>query len=186
MQQEKVMEQARELRNEGYGVLLRGSVWDSGNSIDIQHNLNAFVQSPGCRGLERYISSQHDEVRRVAKDLVMRAVLNSQKNLKRQGASPNELSEHIARRSRELSSDAQILARKFGIADEAAIRENVVDEEVVFTASRNLVKKLSRGNAKKIERQPSTDNVWRKCSHSKTTRAPRRARRRVSKDEIKP
>lgn len=164
--------QAYKLIKKGYGELLKGSFE---YPIDnCQENINAFVAGvPDCdnaRGLERYMSKEHKQERDLAVEEVLEAVLKLQEHLEEHGISESECTERLRAASCLQSQESRMFARRMGIADALAVKEDEEDEpprSINTTTSRrpSLLHPLnsqsrhsfpSACNAKKALRQPST------------------------------
>lgn len=148
---EKIDREAHLIKSKGYGILLRDCF--QGPEDVVQDNINAFARLPEevCgRGLEKYLSRQHDEERLRVRETAKNAVLSGQKSLKNQGKSSEQISTKLAATLREYSLSAKLFARRLAIADELAVKH---DENLV--AAQELVKDMLSLNAKQVIRQPS-------------------------------
>lgn len=145
---------ANSMKKKGYGILLRDS-FGGRDGIEIQKNLSAFVQSEQGRGIERYLSYQHDEERRHAKDNASKAVLDTQRTLKGSGKCSSEIWLSLAHTSRIHSMQGSIFARRLGIADELAASGGA-DE--TLDPSR-LVNQMHQCNARRSVRRPSVEDL---------------------------
>ena len=149
---EKVRKESLELKSKGIGILVRDSFHSPAQVA--QEQINTFVQLPPevCgRGLEKYLSRQHEEERLFAKETARATVLTGQKTMKQQGHSPEKIAARLSARLRECSLAAKVFARRMAIADELAARL----DEVGTDMAQNIVKELLSGNAKKVCRKPS-------------------------------
>ena len=175
-------EAAYQLIPKGYGQLLTGTFGDPAD--DCQENINAFVAGvpdiDNARGLERYMSQDHKDERDQAREDVVEAVLCRQQHLRLEGLDDNERAEKLRSASRRQSRDARKFARRLGIADDLAAREEQDDDDRAarFVAStRHLV---GPGNAKKAHRQPSTRQLDVGIRRMAATRNAKKASRQAS------
>lgn len=158
-----VREDAYRLIPKGYGKLLIDTFEDALD--DCQENINAFVvwvpDSDNARGLERYMSQPHKDERDGAREDVLEAVLSRQRQLQKEEVVGNERADEVRIASRRQSWDSKIFARRLGIADELAVREEDQEDQQVESSSNRFLLPQQRhsfhgvSNAEKALRQPS-------------------------------
>jgi len=135
-------ERAREWRRLGWGVLLHDSFTNPNPKLT-QSCLNAFTQLSDpdyCRGMERYLSQEHDEQRSERKRSVIDDVLEQARYLEsRRNLSYDEKCAKLAEFSALQSKCAEVFARRIGKADEAVALQGEDPEQ-----ASKLVGKLLR------------------------------------------
>ena len=110
--------QARQCRQQGVTSLLEGTF--ATDEKTTQASLNEVARSnPVARGLERFISGEHYNVRRENKVYAIKVILLAQTEAKERGYQLYELTEHLRCLSLQFSVSAKIFARRMGKADEA-------------------------------------------------------------------
>jgi len=118
----------------GYGYLLEGSFENP--VFDVQRQLNLFCQLHSApdttpRGLERYLSQEHDRERKEARLKCIHDVLAENNTLRLKDGirvSEKEICYRIAKVSRSASRTSRRFARRFGKADERAVWKRELSE----------------------------------------------------------
>ena len=118
-----------------------------------QKQLNTFAQLPDefyNRGVERYLSRQHDQERTLCKRSILQEIVVQAQNLRRQQRQSNnsnnsqdssattrllqeqqQAAEYLSRFAQQLNRDAALFARRCGRADEVAVRKGTADSPEV-------------------------------------------------------
>ena len=158
---QSIKSRARQWRSTGLGMLLADTFHSTGDLLQssssssssnqqqqtrrnhprlCQKQLNTFAQLPDefyNRGVERYLSRQHDQERTLCKRSILREIVVQAQSLRRQprnnydtDASSARLlqqqqqqAEYLARFAQQLNRDATLFARRCGRADEVAARK---------------------------------------------------------------
>jgi len=145
---------AREWRQTGLGILLHDTFVNP-NPKETQCCLNAFVQLADeaySRGIERYLSQQHDEQRVERKRNFVQDVLEQARYLDSlRNVSEDEKRDKLAEFSALQSKCAEVFARRIGKADETVVLKG---EDP--SAAAKLVSKLFRNE---FRRTRSLDNA---------------------------
>lgn len=152
---ETCYQQGRAWKRKGYDVLLNSAFENPAHGT--QSKLNAFVElGDACipRGIERFISSTHAEERRFCKSSCLEAVVDLSSFMLRENTkSPEEMELALYKLSVEHSKPARKFARRMGLADANAVRDEaslakehpVVEENMQVPAEVVPVKDLQKG-----------------------------------------
>lgn len=140
---------ARRFRSTGLGILLADTFKDPNPHL-CQKSLNAFTQLPSDlynRGIERYLSKEHDMQRTKKKKQILQDVLAQARSLNSVRNMPSVEKQNILSLfAKHLSRDAELFARRIGLADEQAVdKESMEGAEIMA----EYLKQLQ--NQKKME-----------------------------------
>lgn len=139
--------EAREWRKLGYSILLNDSFEYPRN--DVQDYLNAFAQLPdrlNRRGIERQCSRKHGDERSDLKERARQSVFRSQEQFKKEGMSPEELSEKLSLCYICACRNARIFARRMGKADEIEIQRIDRMDSFGYEGTSELVERILEQN----------------------------------------
>lgn len=141
-----IKREAKEWRKSGLGILLRDCFVDP-NPTQSQLCLNAFTQlsdNDYFRGLERYLSQEHD-IQRIQRkrDYILDVVEQARYLGSLRGLTEDERRDKLAEFSTLQSKCAEVFAQRLGKADEQVVKKGEDPE-----AAAELVSKLFRKNRK--------------------------------------
>ena len=124
-----IQREAREWRKTGLGILLRDTFVNP-NPKQTQSCLNAFTRladNDYCRGIERYLSQQHDAQRHERKTHFIQDVVEQARYLQslkdRNYLTDEEAREKLAEFSALQSKCAEVFARRIAKADETVVKQ---------------------------------------------------------------
>lgn len=152
----KSREESRQWRRLGYSVLLKECFLS--NDPNVQDQLNAFCQLEEdlCRrGLERHLSKQHAEERSDCKDISRQAVLSTQKRMKNNEATIEEMIQMVSDAYVQQTRTSKIFAHRMGLADEYTVKEGCNSK----AADKYLEVEDGGGGSRRMQRRLSNYSV---------------------------